>query len=104
MKDNISSWFRSSKYVLSAFTIFDPKKLPNLSSLELPLYGDSSIQTPIGQFGRDSPAKSLEGTEFEKEALVSSDLSAEWKTYCQLLIQQPKDDSVHATERSIITH
>ena len=27
-----------------------------------------------------------------KEALVSSDLSTEWKTYCQVLIKQPKDD------------
>ena len=28
--------------------------------------------------------KSLEGTEFEKVAIVSSDLSTEWKMYCQL--------------------
>ena len=41
---------------------------------------------------RDLPAKSLEGTEFEKAAIVSSDLSTEWETYCQLLLKQPKDD------------
>ena len=41
---------------------------------------------------RDLPTKSLEGTEFEKAAIVSSDLSKEWKTYRQLLIKQPKDD------------
>ena len=34
----------------------------------------------------------MEGTEFEKAAIVSSDLTTEWKTYCQLLIKQPKDD------------
>ncbi len=45
----------------------------------------------IGQFGRDIPAKSWEGTE-EKAAIVSSDPSIEWKTYHQLLIKQPKDD------------
>ena len=56
------------------------------------LYGDSSIQIIIGQFGRDLPAKSLEGTKFEKAAIVSSDLSTEWKTYHQLLIKQLKDD------------
>ena len=50
------------------------------------------FKTLIGQFGRDLPAKSLEGTEFEKAAIVSSDLSTEWKTYHQLLIKQPKDD------------
>ena len=93
IKDNISSQFRSSsKDVLSAFSIFDPKKVPSLSTHELPLYGDSSIQTLIGQFGRDLPAKSLEGTGFEKVAIVSSGLSTEWKTYRQLLIKQLKDD------------
>ena len=50
-------------------SVFDPKKLPSLSTHELPLYGDSSIQTLIGQLGRDLPAKSLEGTEFEKAPL-----------------------------------
>ena len=80
------------KMVLSAFSIFDPKKVPSLSTHELPLCGDSSIQTLVGQFGRDLPAKSLEGTEFEKAAIDSSDLSTEWKMYRQLLIKQPKDD------------
>ena len=65
--------------------------MPSLSTHELLLYGDSSIQTLIGQFGRDLPAKSLEGTEFKKAA-ISSDLSTEWKMYRQLLIKQPKDD------------
>ena len=76
------------KDVLSAFSIFDPKKVPSHSTHELPLYGDSSIQTLIGQFGRDLPAKSLEGTKFEKAAIVSSDLSTEWKMYRQLLSSQ----------------
>ena len=67
-------------------------KVPSLSTHELPLYGDSSIQTLTGQFRRDFPAKSLEGTEFEKAAIVTSDLSTEWKTYRHLLIKQPKDD------------
>ena len=93
IKDNISSWFRSSsKDVLSAFSIFDPNKVPSLSTHELPLYGDSSIQTLNGQFGRDLPANSLEGIEIDKAAIVSSDPSAERKTYCQLLIKQPIDD------------
>ena len=85
IKDNISSRLRSSsKDVLSAYSIFDPKKVQSLSTHELPLHGDSSIQTLIGQFGRDLPDKSLEGrTEFEKAAIVSSDLSTKWKTYHQ---------------------
>ena len=49
----------------------------SLRTHEPPLYGDSSIETLIEQFARDLPVKSLEGTEFEKEAIVSSDLSTE---------------------------
>ena len=67
--------------------------MPSLSTHELTLYGDSSIQTLIGQFRRDLPAKLLDGTEFEKAAIVSSDLSTEWKTYHQLLIKQLKVSS-----------
>ena len=59
--------------------------MTSLSTHELPLYGDSSIQTLTGQVGRDLPAKSLEGTEFENAAIVSSDLSTGRKKYCQLL-------------------
>ena len=66
--------------------------MTSLSTHELPLYGDSSIQTVIGQFGRNLPAKSLERTEFEMAAVVSSDLNSEWKTYRQLLIKQPEND------------
>ena len=66
--------------------------MPNLSTHKLHLYGDNSIQTLIEQFGRDLPAISLEGTELEKAAIVSSDISTEWKTYRQLLIKQSKDD------------
>ena len=70
--------------MLSALSIFYPKKVASLSTHELPLHGDSSIQTLIGEFGRDFPVKSLEGTEFEKAAIVSSEFSIEWKTYHQL--------------------
>ena len=65
IKDNISSRFRSSSKDVSGCCFFDPKKVSSLSTHELPLYGDSSIQTLIVQFGRDLPAKLLEGTEFE---------------------------------------
>ena len=71
---------------------FYPKMVPSLSTHELPLYGDSSIQILVGKLGRNLPAKSLEGTEFEKAAIVSSDLSTVWKMYHQLLIKHPKGD------------
>ena len=78
IKDNISSRIiSSSNDVVSAFSIFYPKKVPSLSTNELCFYGESSIQTLVGQFGRDLPAKSLAVTELEKAPIVSSDLSTE---------------------------
>ena len=68
--------------LLSAFSIFDPKKVPSLMSY---LYLET-VQFELAlTVCRDLPAKLLEGTEFEKAAIVSSDLSTEWKTYRQLL-------------------
>ena len=63
-----------------------------------------TVQTPIGQFGRYLPAGSLEGTEFEKAAIISSDLSTRWKTYRQFIIQLPKDDiSMQMKNYSLMT-
>ena len=91
IKDNISSQFRSSsKDVPSVFLI--QRKCP--ASLHMSYLYMETVQfkTLIGQFGRDIPAKSLAGTEFEKATIVSSDPSTEWKTYRLFLIKQPKDD------------
>ena len=63
--------------MLSAFNTFDPKKVPSLSTHELPLHGDGSIHILVGQFRGDLSVKSFEGTEFEKAAIVSSDFSTE---------------------------
>ena len=51
-----------------------------------------TVQFKLSLNRRDLSAKSFEETEFENAAIVSSDLSTEWKTYHQLLIKQPKDD------------
>ena len=51
----------------------------------------------LNSLGEILPAKSLEGTEFEKAGIGSSELSTEWKTYCQLLMQ-PKDDILQLKE------
>ena len=91
LKGNISSRFSASKEVLSAFSVFDPKKVPDQSSTELCSYGDNLIQTLMEHYGKSLPAKSVEGTDFLKEAIISSDVSTEWKTYRQLIAKQPKD-------------
>ena len=77
-------------YQPSGFLIH--RKCPS-SLLMSNLYMETvQFKLSLDSLGRDLPAKSLEGTEFEKAAIVSSDLSTECKTYHQLLIKQPKDD------------
>ena len=79
IKDNISSWFRSFLKDVSAFSIFDSKKVPNLST-------------------------HMETVQFKLlAAMVSSDLSTEWKTYRQLLIKQPKYD-ISKQLKKLLTH
>ena len=52
IKDNISIQFRSSsKDVLSAFSIFYPKKVPSLSTHKLPLYGDRQFKLSLDGLG-----------------------------------------------------
>ena len=92
IKDNISSWFRSfSKDVLSAFSIFDPKKVPSLSTHELPLYGDSSIQTLIGQFGEIHQLNHWKELNLRKQPL-SHLTSAQSRKRIVSSLLKPKDD------------
>ena len=68
---------------------FCPKKVPSLSTHELPLYGDS--YSLIGQFGRDLPAKSLKGTEFERRPPLSLLTSASIGKHIVSSLKQLKD-------------
>ena len=76
--------------------------MPSFSTHELPLYGDSSIQTLNEQFGRDLPAKSLDGSEFEMATIAFYDLSTERKTYVSFILSSQKMIYIHVTEG--ITH
>ena len=78
------------KDVLSAFSIFYPKKVPSLSLLM------SYLIWRVFNSNSHWTVWERSTTEFEKAAIVSSDLSAEWKMYRQLLIEQPNEDlSMH---------
>ena len=43
LKENISSHFTSSRDIVSALSIFDPRKAPKVDSPDLPLYGEQAI-------------------------------------------------------------
>ena len=92
-KDNISSRFRSfSKDVLSAFSYFGLKESAPASPMSYLYIETIQFKLSLDYLG-EIYQLSLERTEFEKVAIVSFDLSTEWKMYSQLLIKQPKDDT-----------
>ena len=80
LKNNITSRFKSQDGV-SSFSIFDPSKMPPLGSPELIKYGEKYIDTMLHHYGKDIPAKSLLGEEITKRALISTDITTEWKTF-----------------------
>ena len=83
----VSRFRFSSNDVLSAFTIFDRKKVPSLSTMSY-LYKRQFNSNSHWTVRESLPVKSKEGTEFEKAAIVSSDISTEWKMYRQLRSQK----------------
>ena len=91
LKDNISSRFASSGDVLLALSIFDPKKLP-ADSHALSHYGEDAISTLLTHYGTDISAETLHGEETVKEAMISPDISTEWKTFRQFMAKQPKEN------------
>ena len=79
LKGNISSRF-CSQDIVSAFSIFDPKKTPSVNTSEYQQYGEGPVTVLLDQYGGRKTAVSLEGEEYEKMGLVSSEVKAEWKT------------------------
>ena len=92
LKDNISSRFSSSSDVVSAMSIFDPKKMPSSDSPDLPQYGKNSIGTLLSHYGTDKPSQTLLGNPTVKKALISSEIHTEWITYRRHMAKQPKDN------------
>ncbi len=79
--------------LVASFSVFDPSKLPQEDSPDLSSYGDEFIDILMGHYGKDLPAKSIQGEEFVMPALVSSDIHTEWKTYRRYIVTQPKEDT-----------
>ena len=91
LKDNISSRF-CSQDIVSAFSIFDPKKTPSVDTSEYQQYGEGSVTVLLDQYGGRKTAVSLEGEEYEKMGLVSSEVKAEWKMLKHYLAKKPQED------------
>ena len=92
LKSNISSRFASSGDVVSALSIFDPRKVPCVDSDDLSCYGEDSVSTLLAHYGIERSAETLDGGETVKEAMISTDISTEWKTFRQYMSKHPKDN------------
>ena len=90
LKANITSRFASSNAVVSALSIFDPRKVPKQDSVSLPTYGEESVGKLIAHYGEDREAETVDGEEIVKAA-ISTEIRTEWKTFHQLLVKQPQD-------------
>ena len=90
LKQNISSRF-TSQDVVSAFSIFEPKKIPNVDSPEFPSYGDNEVAILTEHYGQDKSAETTAGKQYIKEGLISTETATEWKTYRHYLSKQTKD-------------
>ena len=91
LKANITSRFASSNAVVSALSIFDPRKVPKQDSVSLPTYGEESVGKLIADYGEDREAETVDGEETVKAAMISTEIRTEWKTFRQLLVKQPQD-------------
>ena len=75
-------------------SIFGPRKAPKADSQtpDLSKYGEKVIGTFLVHYGSEKPAEILHGNLTSKEAIITSDITTEWKTYHQLLVSKPKND------------
>ena len=92
LKANISSRFGSQDVIISAFSIFDPKKTPKADFSEYTNYGKDSLSVLLNQYGSPKTAIALDGEEFQKLVLITDIVHAEWTTFRHYIGKEPKED------------
>ena len=76
LKNNISSRF-ASQDVVSAFSVFNPQKMSDVSSSHLALHGEDSIDVLMNHYGAEKQAYTVQGEEFMKPPLITSEVYLE---------------------------
>ena len=104
MKENISSRFTSSNDIVSALSIFDPRKAPKVDSPDLPQYGEQAITTLLAHCGAEKPTETLLGEPTNREAVITSDITTEWKTYRQLLVNKLENNMMSQLKELVCNH
>ena len=62
-----------------------------MDSRDLSQYVDDSVSTLAAHYGIERPAETLQGEETVKEAMISPDITTEWKPFRQFMTKQPKE-------------
>ena len=83
LKNNVTSRFSTSKETITAFSIFEPKRVPKLGTTELESYRKDSVKTLLSHYGKSKTATTLDGKDYVKQPIISEDVLFEWKTYRQ---------------------
>ena len=92
LKENISSRFTSSSDIVSSLSVFDPRKATKVDSPDLPQYGEQAITTLMAHYGAEKPAETLLVEPTNREADITSDITTDWKTYRQLLVNKTENN------------
>ena len=83
---------KANRDVVSAFSIFNPKKTPNTDASEYQKYGADSVEVLLNHYGETKSAVSLQGEHFKKKGLVTDEVKVEWKMLKHYLTKKPEDD------------
>jgi len=54
-------------------------------------------------YGAEKPAETLDGISTNREAIITPDISTEWKRYRQLLVNKPESD-MKAQLKQLVSH
>ena len=92
LKDKISRRFASSSDVVSAKSIFDPKKMPSVESPDLHRYGVDHIGTLLSHYGTDKLGQTSLGEPTVKKTLISSEIHIEWISYQRFIAMKHKEN------------
>ena len=92
LKENISSCFASLSDIVSALSVFDPRKPPKADLPDLPTYSEEAVNRLLGHYGVEKAAETMLGEPTIWEGVIASDVTTEWKTYHQLIVSKPESN------------
>ena len=78
--------------IVSALSIFDPRKVPSSDSTQLPTYGTKSIELLTDHYAQKRHSLTLDEEEMQKEGLITPELHTEWITFRAFLSKKAEDD------------